>query len=159
MTHLNDQLKKTMPFEMYDSHLSITDKNNVLLIILKVKVRWKVVETDSYYLDDNLVWEIDQKKSYSGGERWKTRQAETRHKQTNVPLRYLSPWNNSCRLRPSNDTHAVFRLSGDTEICKNLQLTLNTNGNCLISKTWMNKIHCKYFAMKVVSHFNQGTSK
>lgn len=69
MTHLNDQMKKTMPFEMYDSHLSITDKNNVLLIILKVKVRWKVVETDSYYLDDNLVWEIDQKKSYSGGER------------------------------------------------------------------------------------------
>lgn len=31
-------------------------------------------------------------------------------------LTYLSPWNSSCRLRPSNDTHDVFLLSGDTEI-------------------------------------------
>lgn len=31
-------------------------------------------------------------------------------------LTYLSPWNSSCRLRPSNDTQDVFLLSGDTEI-------------------------------------------
>lgn len=30
--------------------------------------------------------------------------------------RKLSPCNSSCRLRPSNDTHDVFRLSIDTDI-------------------------------------------
>ena len=30
---------------------------------------------------------------------------------------HLSPWQSSSRFLPSNDTHAVFRESGDTMIC------------------------------------------
>lgn len=33
-----------------------------------------------------------------------------------VVTRRLSPCNNSCRLRPSNDTHDVLRLSSETDI-------------------------------------------
>lgn len=31
-------------------------------------------------------------------------------------LAYLSPWSSSWRLLPSNDTHEVFLLSGETDI-------------------------------------------
>ena len=39
-------------------------------------------------------------------------------------LKYLSPCINSCRLRPSKDTHAVLRLSGDTDICMEIDIKL-----------------------------------
>lgn len=34
---------------------------------------------------------------------------------------YLSPCRSSCRLRPSNETQDVFRLSGEIEICERIK--------------------------------------
>lgn len=96
---------------------------------------------------------------------------EKANDQTELPsvaIFYLSPWKSSCLFLPSKDTHEVFLLSGETEICGGKQddrvncrrlcgtaATRLTRSNALISLEFSKQISLLKSAMLIIEFFSK----